>query len=304
MTHLLQESPSDAPGVRDLSKLSVNAFLDAAVQDVPDQPFLIFGQTELTYAQFQQRTMMAARAWQALGVSKDDRVAFMVENRPEFLYAWLGLARLGAVLVAINTGWQTGEVQGFLELTNPKIALVSGHLDVFEVAASKVGSLKVVQLGSDATSAGPSRSASFANDTWSTLVVRTQNNKLTVPAIESDDVVSFISTSGTTGNPKAVMQTHGNYVLTGEGYAHWLSLRPAERLYLCLPLFHINSQAYTVMGAIAARGTLVLVERFSASRFWPDLARYQVNVFNYIGSMMAVLMKSEPIPAERELLPG
>jgi crotonobetaine/carnitine-CoA ligase len=96
-----------------------------------------------------------------------------------------------------------------------------------------------------------------------------------------------------------LMQTHGNYVLTGEGYAHWVELRPGERLYLCLPLFHINAQAYTVMGAIAARAAIVLVERFSASRFWSDMADYGVNVFNYIGSMLAVLMKRDVTPEER-----
>ena len=59
----------------------------------------------------------------------------------------------------------------------------------------------------------------------------------------------------------------------------------------------INSQAYTVMGAIAAQGTVVMVERFSASRFWPDMKEYDIDVFNYIGSMMAVLLKREKRPA-------
>src|SRR5438105_13473515 len=106
--------------------------------------------------------------------------------------------------------------------------------------------------------------------------------------MSAGDSIIIIITSGTTGRPKAVMQTHGNYVLTGEGYAHWVELRPGERLYLCLPLFHINSQAYTVMGAIAARAAIVLVERFSASRLWPDMAEYGLNVCNCIGSSLAV----------------
>jgi crotonobetaine/carnitine-CoA ligase len=54
------------------------------------------------------------------------------------------------------------------------------------------------------------------------------------------------------------------------------------------------------MGALASRGAIVLVERFSASRFWPDMSRYGVNVFNYVGSMLAVLMKREPSPEERQ----
>src|SRR5205823_2842318 len=134
--------------------------------------------------------------------------------------------------------------------------------------------------------------------TFSALSERADTSPPRVELASSDEI-SFISTSGTTGRPKAVMQTHGNYVLTGEGYAHWIELRRGERLYLCLPLFHINSQAYTLMGAIAARGAIVLVERFSASRFWKDMNDYGVNVFNYIGSMLAVLLKREPSPEER-----
>jgi crotonobetaine/carnitine-CoA ligase len=219
----------------------------------------------------------------------------MLENRPEFLQAWLGLAKIGAILVALNTRWQAAEVAHFLALTEPRVALVSErYREVFRSALPAAGLEAVLTLGPD---------EHFA-DFYQLL----QRAKPEAPAdrrgvlhtpLAAGDVISFIGTSGTTGRSKAVMQTHGNYVLTGEGYAHWVGLRPGERLYLCLPLFHINAQAYTTMGAIAARAAMVLVERFSASRFWSDMVEYGVNVFNYIGSMLAVLMKREVVPEER-----
>lgn len=276
--------------LRDLDALNVRDFLEEAVRAVSDDTFLIYGEERVSYQEFNRRVDAAASAWHRLGVRKGDRVAFMLENRPEFLQAWLGLAKVGAIMVAINTRWQAGEVAYFLTLTEPRFALVGErYRDVFRSAMDDVSGLEeVFTLGTD------ERFADFQQ--------LLQESKAEAPRVElrAGDEISFISTSGTTGRPKAVMQTHGNYVLTGEGYVRWVELQPGERLYLCLPLFHINSQAYTVMGAIAARASIVLVERFSASRFWPDMSEYGVNVFNYIGSMLAVLLKREMTPEERQ----
>jgi crotonobetaine/carnitine-CoA ligase len=281
--------------LRDLNTLNVRDFLEDAARTVPDETFLIHGQERISYSDFNGQVDLAASAWYQLGVRKGDRVAFMVENRPEFLQAWLGLAKIGAILVAFNTRWQTAEVTDFLRLTDPRFALVSErYRDNFQPAMPAATSLEdTLTLGPDGSTADLALLGSSGRRPHATSGA---------PGVEltAGDVVSFISTSGTTGRPKAVMQTHGNYVLTGEGYAHWVELRQGERIYLCLPLFHINSQAYTVMGAIAARAAIVLVERFSASRFWSDMSEYGVNVFNFIGSMLAVLLKRDSSPEERQ----
>lgn len=275
---------------RDLTTINVRDFWQDAVRAAPDEPFLVHGSGSLSYAEFNRQVDAAAAAWHDLGVRKGDRVAFMLENRPEFLQAWFGLAQIGAILVAFNTRWQAPEVAHLLALAEPRYALVSAsYREVFHTAlsSSDFRLREVMTFGPD--------------DRYSDFSARLERAGSPPPPVDltAADLLSFISTSGTTGRSKAVMQTHGNYVLTGEGYAHWIELLPGERLYLCLPLFHINSQAYTVMGAIAARGAVVLVERFSASRFWPDMAGYGVNVFNYIGSMLAVLLKRDPVPEER-----
>jgi len=281
--------------LRDLNTLNVRDFLEDAARAVPDETFLIHGQERISYSGFNRQVDLAVSAWYELGVEKGDRVAFMVENRPEFLQAWLGLAKIGAILVAFNTRWQAPEVADFLKLTEPRFALVSErYRDIFHSAMPAATSLEdVLTLGPDGSTANLALLDSSGRSLRATSGA---------PEVEltGGDVISFISTSGTTGRPKAVMQTHGNYVLTGEGYAHWIELRQGERIYLCLPLFHINSQAYTVMGAIAARAAIVVVERFSASRFWSDMSEYGVNVFNFIGSMLAVLMKRDPSPEERQ----
>lgn len=285
-----ESAPSPSPP-RDLGNLSVSGALRDAAQEAPDDLLLIHGDTQVTYGEFDRRVDRAAAAWQELGVDKGDRVAFMLPNSSAFLEAWLGLARAGGVLVAMNTRWGRDEVSYFLNLTEPRLALVDeDHRDTFDPAATgSAGLEQVLYLPRD-----------LRNPDISPLLKSAPPGAIPRPVeLHSDDLVSFISTSGTTGRPKAVMQTHGNYVLTGEGYAGWVGLARGERIYLCLPLFHINSQAYTAMGAIAARATIVLAERFSASRFWSDMNRYGVNVFNFVGSMLAILLQREPSAEER-----
>ncbi|MBL0922544.1 MAG: AMP-binding protein, partial [Phycisphaerales bacterium] len=104
----------------------------------------------------------------------------------------------------------------------------------------------------------------------------------------------------TTGKPKAVMHSQRNFVLTGQSYPAWMGMERGDRIYACLPLFHINSQAYSTMGAIGARGAIVLVPRFSASRFWSDIKRHRVAVFNFIGAMTLILSKKEPEPGDTD----
>ena len=247
---------------------------------IPTTPFLITHEEELSYAEVDRRVDRAAAAWAALGVGKGDRVAFMLENSADFVVAWLGLAKLGAILVGLNTRWKPLEVAEALWRTRPMLALADGeHLDTVR-AAGVVEPLTLAGL----PRVGPRpRTAAFER-----------------PPLESTDPISFIFTSGTTGYPKAVMQTHGAYVLTGQAYPWWLGLEPGSRLYACLPLLHVNAQAYSTMGAIGLGGGLVLVERFSASRFWDDVRTYRASAFNFIGAVIAILLKAEPGPHERD----
>jgi crotonobetaine/carnitine-CoA ligase len=111
-----------------------------------------------------------------------------------------------------------------------------------------------------------------------------------VPAPGPDDVAEILMTSGTTGRSKAVMQTHRTSVLTGEAFAHWLGLGASDRLFTCLPLSHINARSYSTMGAIAARASLALETRFSASRFWSQVRESGATEANTIGAMLHILL--------------
>lgn len=272
-----------------LYDLNVRSFLEDAVRRNPTATFLIWGDEEETYEQFNAHVDTAAAYWHHIGVRKGDRVAFMADNSPGFLHAWLGLAKLGAVLVAINTGFKFAEASYLVEHSEARFALIDpAHAAVFRRIEQSVPSL------SSTFSLGPA-------DDYDDFVSSAAQLNGHVPAvhISGDDIISLIYTSGTTGKPKGVMQTHRNYVLTGQAYPYWMKMEKGDRIYACLPLFHINSQAYSTMGAIGAEGAIVLAPRFSASRFWPDVRRHGVTVFNFIGAMTVILSKSAPSAEDR-----
>lgn len=266
----------------DLERLNVRDFLEEAEADAPDAPFLIFtgDDREWTYRESRALIGQAAAAWHHLGVRKGDRVAFMVDNSPEFIWAWLGLAQIGGILVAVNTGFKSAEAGYLVTDSAAKFVLVDDEYR---------GVIQQAQAGASVLATGE-----FAALAAGDLAPAPRAD------LGGDDVISLIYTSGTTGNPKGVMQTHRNFVLTGQAYIDWMQMAPGERIYACLPLFHINSQAYSTMAAIAARGALVLAPRFSASRFWPEVRRHHVTVFNFIGAMAMILTKSEPSPDDAD----
>lgn len=266
----------------DLEHINVRSFLEETVQDAPDQPFLIWQDQPISYADFDRRVNHAARMWHELGVRKGDRVAFMLDNAPEFLEAWLGLAKIGGILNAVNTGFQFDEVLYQVEHSEPVAALVGlEHATLFERVADRLPRMRVLGVGEHRR---------FEN--YLSKVAEARNEAPTTDLV-GDDLISLIYTSGTTGRPKAVMQSHRTFVLTGQSYPAWLDIRRGDRLYVCLPYFHINSQAYSTMGAIGARATIVLARRFSASRFWDDVRRNRVTHFNFIGAMTVILSRQE-----------
>ena len=67
------------------------------------------------------------------------------------------------------------------------------------------------------------------------------------------------------------MVTHSMYAAAGQGFRHWTQATPDDRFFTCLPFYHANIQYYSTMGALASGATLVIVDRFSASRFWDQV---------------------------------
>jgi crotonobetaine/carnitine-CoA ligase len=115
-----------------------------------------------------------------------------------------------------------------------------------------------------------------------------------------ESILTILTTSGTTGRPKAAMLSSRMAALTGEGFATWLRLTPDDRLFTCLPLSHVNARFYSVLGALASGASLALEERFSASRFWEWVRESRATEANVIGAMLKILLDRPEEASDRD----
>ncbi len=285
-------------------EMSLGEFLDAAVRQNPDKVFVEMAGEKVTYRQLQLSVGKTASMFQDLGVAPGDRVGLFMPNCLEYLYCWFGLSLLGAISVPINTAYKRDETAYILNDAEA-VGLVTHHtlVSVAQEASALAFSVRHRLVVAEGPTSGPP----FANgeeeaDGWKSFAdALAKAQPLTSPAPVYPDAVSMlVYTSGTTGNPKGVMVSHQMYVAAGQGFAHWTQATPDDRFFTCLPFFHANVQYYSTMGSLAAGATLVVVDRFSASRFWDQVRAANATVVNFIGMMMPVLSKQPETPQDRD----
>ena len=125
-------------------------------------------------------------------------------------------------------------------------------------------------------------------------------NPASVSTVLAKDPAFYIFTSGTTGHPKASVMTHLRWLKALAGFGGLgLRLRSTDTLYSCLPLYHNNALTVGVASVLTAGATLALGEKFSASRFWDDVIRYDATAFIYIGELCLYLLNQPAKPTDR-----
>ena len=271
---------------------SLGEFLEIVVGSNPDKTFIEIAGRQITYSNFYRRCRSAATMFRDLGIGHGDRVCIFLPNVPEVLYTWFGLALIGGITVTINTAYRRDEM-AFI-LNNADASALVAHESLLDVATQAADIAPCVRhrlfVGDDAAPSG------WTN--YSDLLAASPEIA-ELPPVAPTDISMLQYTSGTTGNPKGVQVTHQMYVSAGQGFALWTQATPDDRFFTCLPYFHANAQYYSTMGTLASGATLVVQDRFSASRFWDQVREARATVVNFIGMMMPVLSKNDPQPDDR-----
>ena len=274
--------------------MSLGRFLQHAVNSGPDKVFVEVSGETYTYRSFQTGVLKTASLFRNMGVGHGDRVCLFMANCIEYLYCWFGLSVLGAIAVPINTAYKKDETAYILN--NAEAVGLVADPELADVAAAAAD----LSLGiRHRLLRGPQ---GFATTGWSSFGDTFDDAPPIegLPEVSPDDVSMLVYTSGTTGNPKGVQVTHQMYVAAGQGFAYWTKATPDDRFFTCLPYYHANVQYYSTMGALAAGATLVVVDRFSASRFWDQVREGRATVVNFIGMMMPVLAKQPESPQDKD----
>jgi fatty-acyl-CoA synthase len=267
----------------------------------PDKAFVRFEDRVVEYGAANVYANRVAHAARALGLRRGDVAALVMENRPEFLSTWMGLAKLGVTVALLNTHARGSAFEHALATAGPELVVVGSEcLGAFESLDAAAQRRFPAYVTSDTDAAAP-RSA--ATGDWDALLARaaTENPDRAVrDGLCAGDDLFFIYTSGTTGLPKAARLSHMRWLGVGDGMSAVAGYGPDDVVGCVLPLYHGAGGMVVISSALAQGATVWLARRFSASRFWDDVLRYGVTGFQYVGEICRYLVNQPERPGERE----
>lgn len=257
---------------------------DAARASDDDLAFL-FSEGEMSFVALHQGLNRAGAGFQSLGVKPGERVALMLPNSGAFLECWFGLNLIGAVSVPIGTA-QIGDGLAHQIAAANCVAIVIEHdlLPALLPVLPHLPGLRHVILRNGAT---PSLRG-VESLTYDELVRSSSAMKPVDP--DSRALASISYTSGTTGLPKGVMISHNYWYEIWASAVRFARLVDIDRHYCALPFSHMAAHAIT--GPTLLTGaSAVVVPRFSASGFMPDIRRHGCTTAKYVGSVIPFLLK-------------
>jgi crotonobetaine/carnitine-CoA ligase len=260
----------------------------------PSHVVFQFRDTPITLGDLDERINRAANGFLALGVKPGDKVAIMLPNCPEFLYAWFGLNRIGAVEVPINTALK-GNGLAYQITQSDSVALVADteYLDRLGDVADELKGVRQVALLDRAGGANSLPQWGRLATLWFRELMDRSAQDPGIP-VSFRDLATILYTSGTTGVSKGVEMSHHYWYDIWAEAVKYARYTEDDVLYTGLPFFHGNAQGITIGPAILADAKAVIVERFSASQLWDDCRRWECTEANYIGGVIPILLKQDP----------
>lgn len=259
-----------------------------------DRPALRFPARMLTYSELDRETDRFAEGLSEAGVVRGDRVAALLLNRPEFPILWFALAKLGAVLVPLNTALKGELLRYELDDCQAQSLVIERSLvPVYEPIRGTLAFTREWVI--DDPASGEGTAESYAP--WSSL--RSARPIASRPPPLPADPAAILYTSGTTGPPKGAVIPHEKYLTTPREIGLRSELDPSSVLFTGLPLFHCNAQEMTTLCALENDLCAAFEERFHATSYWETAARYGATHVSLLISMVNVLYKQPVKPSDR-----
>lgn len=265
---------------------TVPAVLDRRAQQHPDRVMMSIAGVDVTFEQMRQRSCAAANLLTDLGVGPGDRVALFTGTCPEWVYFWLGAARIGAVSAAINGANKGDFLLHALRLSRAKVMLTDAERRprAAEVADA-ADSLTSIVVQDDSLTA--------------TLSRHTGDAPVGDPG-QPGDLACLFYTSGTTGPSKAVATTwHYLFSVAATVASAW-EFREGEVLWTAMPLFHLSA-APSILAPMVVGATTVLAGAFHPGEVWDDIRARGAVGFAGAGAMVSMLRNLPAGPGDAAL---
>ena len=280
--------------------------MDAHLADVasrhPDRPLILTDEVTLSYADVVKRSESIAKGLSRLGVRRGDRVALVLANVPQFAPLVYAIWRLGAAAIPVNYLFRAKELAYVIGQSQCRLVITMSSFRGLDYLAA----LDEVVPGWQRGDFSP-----FANLAAVAVLDQARPGVLTLDDIEASgsadreplaasgaspsDPAVVMYTSGTTGLPKGVIQTHDNLARSGFGGAHHLAFEDGRRILTALPLYHAFALVQGLVAALFVGGAMIPQLAFDAAQTFAAVERHRANYLMLVPTMGVALMEHPEI---------
>lgn len=257
-----------------LLNITIGELLEEVAKTYPTRPAIKYIEMNYnkTYYEFNKEVDDFARGLLGMGLKKGDHVAVWATNYPEWLILMFASARVGIVLVTVNTNYKESELEYILTQSDSKALFVCDgikDIDCEKIILSLCPEIKTCKIGKLKSTRIPELRMVVSFDNWYDgmynwtqipsfgVLISNEQYNFAKNALLPDDVINMQYTSGTTGFPKGVMLTHNNLVNNGMAIGDCMRFSHLDRLCIPVPFFHCFGMVLAVLAALTHGASMV-----------------------------------------------
>lgn len=260
---------------------TISGLLEKQAATYASKNLVLYEDKEHSYEHVNTYACRVAENLRRAGVSHGDKVVILSGNCMEFIYLYLGLGRVGAVLVPVNPTLKPDEIVYIVQNSDAdSLVVIPEFLPMLPVLRQKLPQLKRVYVIGDAVDGAGSY----------TSLLEPVEEIQPIDASTNDDA-ALIYTSGTTGQPKGVILSHRNYLANAAAMAHQVTMAPDDRFFCVLPLFHVNAQVVTVLAPLTVGADVLLMAKFNPFAILPMIHKYRPTILSAVPTIYNVMCR-------------
>ena len=269
---------------------TIRTLIDRNAMLYPDRVAMkdVEGHGEYTYKNLKERVNRMGNALYALGARKGDRVAILGQNSSEYIESAVSVPNAGLIYVVCNFRLAPPEIAAVLSDAEPSILIVQERfIQIAKGILSSIPSVqKIIYFGS------PEKRPEGWFD-YEELIEHSSPAEVGVDVFE-DDIAMLMYTSGTTGLPKGVMQTHGNFYHAGRVCSKNNDLTMDDRVFIVCPMYHITAH-YTFFGSIYTACPAYIFSRWDIDLFLEMSEKEKLTAGMFATPMVMMVLDSPNI---------
>ncbi|MGO5674597.1 AMP-binding protein [Bacillus subtilis] len=259
---------------------TIGRLLEQTADAYPDRDAVVYPDRNIryTYAQFDSLCRQTAKGLMRMGIGKGDHVAIWASNIPEWLAVQFATAKIGAVLVTVNTNYQAHELDYLLKQSDAAALIImnsyrgTSYPDIVSSLIPELQEAKPGQLKSERYPflktliyIGNKRLLGMYHWDDTEILAKTVTDaelEERMNSLDKDNVINMQYTSGTTGFPKGVMLTHFNVINNAANIAECMALTSQDRMCIPVPFFHCFGCVLGVLACVSVGAAMIPVQEF------------------------------------------